>query len=49
MVFSVDLISKYSDDSIPVLEILDSLGIWHSVNGKNNVGFGRPFFVEVVL
>jgi len=48
-VFSVDLISKVTPgDSIPVLEMIESLGVWHSVNGKNNVGFGRPFFVEVI-
>jgi ferredoxin len=46
-VFSVDLICKVlPDNSVPVVQLMDELGIPLSVNGKNCVGLGRPFYVE---
>jgi hypothetical protein len=46
-VFSVDLICKVMPDgSIPVLPIMKNIGVPVSLNGKHNVGLGRPYFVE---
>jgi ferredoxin len=46
-VFSVDLISKVEPgDVVPLLPVMQDLGIPLSVNGKNNMGLGRPLFVE---
>jgi ferredoxin len=46
-VFSLDLICKVMPDgSIPVLPIMEKVGIPVSLNGKHNVGLGKPYFVE---
>ena len=46
-VFSVDLISKVEpDDSVPVLAVIQQCGLSVSVNGKHNLGLGRPAFQE---
>jgi NAD-dependent dihydropyrimidine dehydrogenase PreA subunit len=46
-VFSVDLICKvHPDGSVPTIPLMDQLGIPLSINGKNNVGLGRPYFEE---
>jgi hypothetical protein len=48
-VISVDLITKcYGDGSIPIIPILDREGIQYYINGKTNVGLGKPtyFFNE---
>ena len=46
-VFSVDLISKvHPDGTVPTVPLMERLGIPLSVNGKNNVGLGRPLFEE---
>jgi hypothetical protein len=46
-VFSVDLISKVEpDDSVPVVAVIEQCGLSISVNGKHNVGLGRPAFLE---
>jgi len=48
-VFSVDLICKVEPDgSVPVVPIIKNLGIPMSINGKNNLGLGRPLFMEEV-
>lgn len=48
-VFSVDLICKVRPDgSVPTVSLMSDLGIPVSVNGKNNVGLGRPLFEEVL-
>jgi NAD-dependent dihydropyrimidine dehydrogenase PreA subunit len=44
-VFSLDLISKVSPQGeIPLLKELEKAGLFRSVNGKVNVGLGRPLF-----
>jgi ferredoxin len=44
-VFSLDLISKVSlDGTIPIVREAEKAGIQRSVNGKVNVGLGRPLF-----
>ncbi|OGP74732.1 MAG: hypothetical protein A2V86_06865 [Deltaproteobacteria bacterium RBG_16_49_23] len=44
-VFSLDLISKVSPDgTIPVVQGAEKAGIRCSVNGKVNLGLGRPLF-----
>ncbi|MCX8117458.1 MAG: 4Fe-4S dicluster domain-containing protein [Desulfobacterota bacterium] len=44
-VFSVDLITKVPPEGeIPVKPILEALGIWYSLNTKNNLGLGEPAF-----
>jgi hypothetical protein len=30
------------DESVPAEKMLDEMGIFHRINGKTNVGFGRP-------
>lgn len=48
-VFSVDLICKVeADGSIPTESLMRELGIPLSINGKSNVGFGRPRVEEVL-
>jgi NAD-dependent dihydropyrimidine dehydrogenase PreA subunit len=48
-VFSVDLICKVRPDGlVPTVPLIDRLGLPLSVNGKNNVGLGRPYFEEVL-
>lgn len=48
-VFSVDLICKvHPDGSVPTVPLMEQLGLPLSVNGKNNVGLGRPYFEEVL-
>ena len=47
-VFSLNLIAKVEPDgSVPAVSVVRDLGIPLSVNGKNNVGLGRPLFQEV--
>lgn len=42
-VFSVDLINRVEPDgSVPAEEVLQQAGISYSINGKNNLGLGRP-------
>lgn len=44
-VMSVDLISKCTEDGrIPVKPVLDREGIEYYINGKTNVGLGRPAY-----
>jgi len=41
-VFSVDIICKCKDGAIPVKPLLEEAGIRVRINGKTNVGLGRP-------
>lgn len=41
-VFTVDIISRCVDGAIPVMPILDEAGINVRINGKTNMGLGRP-------
>jgi len=42
-VFSVEVINRADPDgSYPLLKMLDEMGIPHYINGKQNVGLGRP-------
>ena len=44
-VFSLDLICKVgSDGSIPIIDEVDRAGLVRSLNGKVNVGLGRPLY-----
>jgi hypothetical protein len=44
-VFSLDLICKVSPDGeIPIISELENAGLVRSLNGKVNVGLGRPLF-----
>lgn len=44
-VFSLDLICKVAlDESIPILKEIEEAGLFRSINGKINVGLGRPFY-----
>jgi hypothetical protein len=43
-VFSLDLINCFEEDgSLPVLPVLQKLGIKPRVNSKVNLGMGRPY------
>lgn len=47
-VLSLNLIAKVEPDgSVPGVSMVQDLGIPLSINGKNNVGLGRPLFDEV--
>ena len=41
-VFTLDIINKCQDGAIPLKPILDDAGIRVRINGKTNVGLGRP-------
>lgn len=44
-VFSLDLICKVGPDGqIPIVEEVEKAGLFRSVNGKVNVGLGRPLY-----
>ncbi len=46
-VFSLDLIARVEPDgSVPAEGVLDDLGIPFYINGKNNLGLGRPLGKE---
>jgi len=46
-VFSLDLISCFEDDgSLPVLPLLQKMGIKPRVNSKVNLGLGRPYKIN---
>jgi len=45
--FSLDLICKVQPDgAVPTVPLMAELGLPLSINGKSNVGLGRPFFAE---
>lgn len=41
-VMSIDIINKCKDGTIPVKSLLDEAGIKVRINGKTNIGLGRP-------
>ncbi len=42
-VFSLDISTRCEPDgSVPITSIIEKTGIWFSINGKTNLGFGRP-------
>ncbi len=44
-VFTVEVITKVTPDGeVPIKPVLEELGVWYSVNSKNNVGIGEPSF-----
>ena len=44
-VFTVEVITKVTPDGeIPIKPVLEDMGIWYSLNSKNNVGIGEPSF-----
>ena len=44
-VFTVEVITKVTPEGeVPTKAVLDELGIWYSVNSKNNLGLGLPAF-----
>ncbi len=44
-VFTVEVITKVTPEGgVPIKSVLDEMGIWYSLNSKNNVGIGEPSF-----
>jgi len=44
-VFTVEVITKVTPEGgVPIKPVLDKMGIWYSLNSKNNVGIGEPSF-----
>jgi hypothetical protein len=41
-VFSLSVISKCKDNTIPIIPILEQAGFTPRINGKTNMGLGRP-------
>lgn len=47
-VCSFDLTCKvHPGDTVPAFDLAREVGVKHTLNGKTNVGLGRPFFEEV--
>ena len=44
-VFTVEVITKVTPDGqVPIKPILEEMGVWYSINTKNNIGIGQPSF-----
>jgi hypothetical protein len=44
-VFTVEVITKVTPEGgVPIKDVLDRMGIWYSLNSKNNLGLGEPYF-----
>lgn len=44
-VFTVEVITKVTPQGeVPIKPIFEELGIWYSLNSKNNMGLGEPLF-----
>lgn len=44
-VFTVEVITKVTPEGeVPIKPVLEEMGIWYSINTKNNVGIGLPSF-----
>lgn len=44
-VFTVEVITKVPPEGeIPIVPIFERLGVWYSINSKNNLGLGLPAF-----
>ena len=44
-VFTVEVITKVTPEGgVPIKPVLEELGVWYSVNTKNNLGIGEPSF-----
>jgi NAD-dependent dihydropyrimidine dehydrogenase PreA subunit len=44
-VFTVEVITKVTPTGgVPLKPVLEELGIWYSINSKNNMGLGEPAF-----
>ena len=44
-VFTVEVITKVTPEGeVPIKQVLEDLGVWYSINTKNNVGIGEPSF-----
>ena len=44
-VFTVEVITKVTPEGeVPIKPVLEEMGIWYSINSKNNVGIGEPSF-----
>ena len=44
-VFTVEVITKVTPEGeIPIKPVLEEMGIWYSLNSKNNLGIGEPSF-----
>lgn len=44
-VFSVEIVSKLTPEGqVPIKPILEDMGVFYSINSKNNIGIGEPAF-----
>jgi len=44
-VFTVEVITKVTPEGeVPIKPILDEMGLWYSINSKNNLGIGLPSY-----
>ena len=44
-VFTVEVITKVPPEGeIPIVPVLEKMGLWYSINSKNNMGLGEPSF-----
>ena len=46
-VFSLDIAARLNDDeSVPTAPHIEASGLWMALNGKTNIGLGRPLYQE---
>ncbi len=44
-VFTIEVITKVTPEGeVPIKEVFDRMGMWYSLNSKNNLGLGEPYF-----
>jgi len=44
-VFTVEVITKVTPEGeVPIKHVLEEMGIWYSINSKNNMGLGEPAY-----
>jgi hypothetical protein len=44
-VFTVEVITKVTPKGeVPIKSVFEDMGIWYSINSKNNIGIGEPSF-----
>jgi hypothetical protein len=44
-VFTVEVITKVPPEGeVPIVPVLNKMGVWYSINSKNNMGLGEPHY-----
>jgi hypothetical protein len=44
-VFTLEVITKVPPEGeVPIVPVFKEMGLWHSINSKNNMGLGEPHY-----